>query len=147
MTGPRKVRFEVRGTPAPQGSKNIGRHGNLYESSREVGPWRDAVRDTAFYAMRGRPFTGPVFVVLAFRLKRPKNTPLRVLFEAKRPDLDKYVRSTFDGLTAGQAWNDDSQAVGLVTWKFYADWTGCAVTLTDAQPDPDSWPGWIPAQW
>ena len=37
------IRIRVNGTPAPQGSKARGRNGGLYEMSKRVGPWRQAV--------------------------------------------------------------------------------------------------------
>lgn len=37
-----------------------------------------------------------------------------------KPDLDKLVRSTLDGLVAGGALEDDARIVGLVASKRYA---------------------------
>jgi crossover junction endodeoxyribonuclease RusA len=85
----------VRGIPAPQGSKRHVGGGRMIESSRAVGPWREAVRAET---QRVMTITGP----------------------AKRPDLDKLCRSVLDGLTAGGAWEDDAQVVVLRAWKSFA---------------------------
>jgi crossover junction endodeoxyribonuclease RusA len=74
------------------------------------------------------PLAGPVSVTLAFRLARPKSAPLRVAFPAKRPDLDKLIRSTLDGLKMGGAFRDDSQVIILFAGKVFGT-PGCKITL------------------
>jgi Holliday junction resolvase RusA-like endonuclease len=37
-----------------------------------------------------------------------------------RPDLDKLLRSTLDGLTDAGVWRDDSQVVSISAAKVYA---------------------------
>ena len=121
------VTFEVRAVPAPQGSKNQWGA----ESSAKVRPWREAVRTEAAAAMRDTnhpPLAGPVAVVVTFFLPRPKahygakglKTTAPVTC-AKRPDLDKLLRSTLDALTAAGVHGDDSQVVHLTGAKMYAD--------------------------
>lgn len=117
--------------PAPQGSKNRGRNGGLYESSKAVGPWREAVRAQAQLAMRDRwPFGGPVAVRAWFWLPRPKGhyrtgRNAHLLRDAApgrpsgTPDLDKLIRAVLDGLTDGGAWKDDGQVVELTARKLY----------------------------
>lgn len=147
----RSVVINVSGAPAPQGSKSIGRNGNVYESSKFVGPWRAAVKAAALLAVR-TPFAGPVHVSLLFRLERPKGHYRTGRYahllrdDAPQypdgyPDLDKLCRSTLDGLTAGRAWGDDSQAVRITAVKTYAERsqhvqqkTGCTVTITECAP-------------
>lgn len=110
----------MRGIPAAQGSKRHVGGGRMVESSRAVGPWREAVRAETQRAMNGRgPMTGPLCVDLAFWLARPRSAPKKVIYPAKRPDLDKLVRSVLDGLTAGGAWQDDAQVVSLGARKRY----------------------------
>jgi len=118
------MRIEVAGIPAPQGSKRHVGGGRMVEQSRAVGPWREAVRAETQRAVKNyrgqEPFTGPVEVRIAFRLPKPKSTPKHICWPAKRPDLDKLVRSVLDGLTAGGALVDDSQVVLLGASKRFA---------------------------
>jgi crossover junction endodeoxyribonuclease RusA len=64
--------------------------------------------------------TGPVRLLVAFYLPRPKSLPKKVLHHVKKPDLDKLVRSVKDGLTR-VAWKDDSQVVDVKAIKRYAE--------------------------
>jgi len=119
--------FVVEGlSPAPQGSKRHVGGGRMIESSAKVRPWREAVRQEALAT--GTPMAaGPVFVRITFRFNRPKghlNTqgnlkPSAPIEHVKRPDLDKLVRSTLDGLT-GALFTDDSQVAFMVASKEYA---------------------------
>lgn len=139
------VTFFVAGRPAPQGSKRHVGGGRLVESSKAVGPWRDAVR-TEGQHLDLPSLAGPVAVVLVFTLPRPAahwrtgkhEGELRATaprFPAKRPDLDKLVRATLDGLTSAGLYHDDSQVVDLVAAKRYPHYpdaprVGCHVTVT-----------------
>lgn len=126
------MRIVVRGIPAAQGSKRHVGGGRMIESSRAVGPWREAVRAETQRAMNGDgPFGGPVQVELIFLLPRPKSLPKRVVEHAKRPDLDKLIRAVLDGLTAGGAWDDDAQVTYLKACKEYAvaESPGCMIDL------------------
>jgi len=119
--------FSVEGlSPAPQGSKRHVGGGRMIESSAKVKPWREAVRQEALAT--GAPMVaGPVFVQLTFRFIRPKGhhnakgmiKPSAPIDHVKRPDLDKLVRSTLDGLT-GALFTDDSQVAFMVASKEYA---------------------------
>ena len=102
------------GAPAPQGSKRHVGGGRLVESSRAVGPWREAVRAETQRAASGHSLRGAVGVRLSFILPRPRshyrtgrNAHLlrdsAPVWPASRPDLDKLVRAVLDGLTAGTA--------------------------------------------
>lgn len=125
------VRFEVAGTPAPQGSKRgFARGGKvvLVEQSRNVRPWRAAVatelRSIAVEKQVHFDRTVPVSVNMTFTFPRPKshyrtgrfadqlrsNAPTYV---ATRPDLDKVVRSTLDGITESGIIADDCQVALL----------------------------------
>lgn len=110
----------MRGIPAAQGSKRHVGGGRMIESSRAVGPWREAVRAETQRAVAG-PFDGPLQVQLHFWLPRPKSLAKTVIHPAKRPDIDKLARAVLDGLTAGGAWKDDAQVVQLAARKDYAN--------------------------
>jgi Holliday junction resolvase RusA-like endonuclease len=64
--------------------------------------------------------TGPVRLLVAFYLPRPKSLPKRVVQHTRKPDLDKLLRSVKDGLKA-VGWKDDSQVVDVIAIKRYAD--------------------------
>jgi len=134
--------IEVRGTPAPQGSKTVVRAGGkttgrpvIVENNRAaVQPWREAVRAETQQTVPV-PLGGPVFVRITFRLARPKSLPKSVTYPAKRPDLDKLIRAVLDGLTMGGAWTDDAQVVTLLSSKTYGAIPGCSIQIGDSLPD------------
>jgi crossover junction endodeoxyribonuclease RusA len=132
------ITIEVRGLPAPQGSKRHVGNGVMVESSRAVGPWREAVRAETQRKV-SKPLAGPVYVEITFGLPRPKGHygtgknagKLRdsaPWFPQGRPDLDKLARSVLDGLTAGGAWADDAQVVCLTARKIYQT-AGCRINI------------------
>lgn len=129
------LRIRVNGEPAPQGSKTLGRNGGMFEASKKVGPWREAVRAETqrvigWHVERGYDGT-PVSVRIHFYLRRPAGhygtgrnasriKPSAPPFPARTPDLDKLCRALLDGLTAGGAFTDDAQVVQLNAAKFWA---------------------------
>ena len=129
------IKVTVDGAPAPQGSKTRNRHGAVYEASKKVGPWRDAVRGEVQRAIREHgqlPVPGPAMVSVTFRLTRPKGhygqgrnadriRPAAPRFPTGTPDLDKLIRSTLDGLKEGGALRDDAQVIYIQANKVYAD--------------------------
>jgi Holliday junction resolvase RusA-like endonuclease len=129
------ITLRVDGEPAPQGSKSVGRHGGVYEKSKKVKPWRDAIRAAALArtgAAASAPVTGAVTVNITFWLPRPaghyrtgRNSHLLHYSAPRcpltRPDLDKLVRSTLDGLKEAGIYGDDGQVVDLSAHKRYAD--------------------------
>lgn len=135
MNSPHSNRVFIPGVPAPQGSKRHVGGGRLVESSKKVKPWRRAVNVVARQAF-SQPLTGPVELHLAFRMPRTKahgkkTAPPMV----QRPDLDKLIRSTLDGLT-GAVFVDDSQVVAVHASKRRAEaWetTGVEVQATEIE--------------
>jgi len=123
------ITITVRGLPAPQGSKKFVGNGRMVESSKAVGPWREAVRAETQRVMAGRaPLDGPVRLAVTFYLPRPKShTGARGVKRSApswlsgRPDLDKLARAALDGLVAGGAICDDALVVELYAVKLYAD--------------------------
>lgn len=139
------LHFHVLGTPAPQGSKRaiVNRYtgrANIIESSKRVGPWREAVKAAANTAVAARegtgdPFatlSGPLRVHVTFRLARPKghyrtgrNAHLlrdtAPAHPTSKPDTDKLLRSTLDAMTDVGVYGDDAQIVHLSGTKTYAD--------------------------
>lgn len=127
---------EVFGLPAAQGSKRHVGGGRMIESSKAVGPWREAVKyaartalaeDAAFF-----PITAAVRVEVQFWFPRPKHhyrtgqhsAELRANAPAvhfTKPDIDKLLRSTLDGLTEAGVWRDDAQVAAVRMTKTYTD--------------------------
>jgi len=134
------LRIEVYGQPAPQGSKrafinkHTGRAAVIESSHDRVRSWRQAVLEATLNSViqpAFQTFTGPVHLLVTFRLPRPrshyrtgKNAHLlrdqAPLFPAGTPDLSKLVRSTEDALTDAGAWADDAQVVRCTSQKIYA---------------------------
>jgi Holliday junction resolvase RusA-like endonuclease len=102
--------FTVLGEPAPQGSKKFvglaGGHGILKESSKKVGPWREAVKAAA---PSGPRLDGPLLVAMVFTMKRPSSAKKAETMPYRTPDLSKLCRSTEDGITEAGLWADDAR--------------------------------------
>ncbi len=129
--------FRIDGIePAPQGSKRAIalRKGGvltgkvaLLESSAGVKPWREAVRQEVIRSGMTL-IDGPVGLSVTFRLSRPRShytskgalTKGAPRMHKSKPDTDKLLRSTFDGLS-GCAYKDDSQVVMVSAGKCYCE--------------------------
>jgi crossover junction endodeoxyribonuclease RusA len=130
------IEFTVYGVPKPQGSKTAmpfrrknGKLGaNLLEGSTPKSraafkSWRTELAHAAS-AWNARHLASPptlegaLHVSLTFFLPRPKSLPKRSVHSIKKPDLDKLVRTVFDGMT-GILFKDDSQIVSLTASKEY----------------------------
>lgn len=128
MNAPRV--FTVLGTPAPQGSKRHVGRGIMVESSAKVKPWREAVKAAYSWDDVAFPGPAPVVVRVEFFLARPqghygtgKNAGIvkdsAPRFPAGKPDIDKLLRSTLDGLGEAGMWGDDAQVVTVLGEKRY----------------------------
>lgn len=120
------MRFTVYGTPIPKGSTKafyiprLKRAVVTHDNPKTKG-WGQAVVDAAREALgAGVPMDGPVALVLAFYLPKPKSAPRRVTQPLKKPDLDKLVRCVKDGLTRAGVYHDDAQVVELMGRKEFA---------------------------
>ena len=132
----RTFHIDVVGHPVPQGSKtafiskSTGRPMVKDNSAIGLGNWRAAISLKAIAERAGSgPLTGPLSVILHFRLKRPAfhlgakgnvkaSAPSR---PDVRPDIDKLARAVLDALTDAKVWGDDSQVVTLTANKWFAD--------------------------
>jgi Holliday junction resolvase RusA-like endonuclease len=128
------ISYFVEGEPAPQGSKNgFVKNGRvvMVESSKKVKPWREAVAWQT-KAKVTEPMTTPVEIALVFHLPRPKTVTRK--WPAVKPDLDKLIRSTFDGLTTGGLYTDDALVIAVSASKQYAtDRIGCQIIASEVQ--------------
>jgi Holliday junction resolvase RusA-like endonuclease len=118
--------FTVKGTAAPQGSKNgFVSKGRvvLVEASKNLKPWRDQVTYEAWisakeqgWVMMGKDQDAHISVL--FRFAKPKSVKRNK--HTVRPDLDKLVRGILDGITQTNViWADDSQVISIFIAKEY----------------------------
>lgn len=111
----------VHGEPAPQGSKRHLGNGILTESSSRVKPWREAVK-YACLDDRTTNRVGPLAVEITFTVRKPRSAPKKkTTWPTRRPDVDKLLRSTLDGIGEAGFWRDDSQVVEVTGRKVYPD--------------------------
>ena len=143
------LEFRINGVPGSQGSKVLTRWGSMRESSKKVGPWRNAVMWTTENEYQSPPIIEPVYVEITFFFARPKShygtgrncaklkdSAPKHCTSSLHGDLDKLIRSTCDGLShrsGGCVLKDDSQVVMLQCSKRYAsanESTGALVQIT-----------------
>jgi Holliday junction resolvase RusA-like endonuclease len=124
------VTFDVKGKPAPKGSRISGRRkdGTIYTrpASKGEAPWVAGVAIAARQACPQGPLPLPYRVVLVFRFARPKKPANGY----PSTDIDKLARAVLDGLTHGNVIADDRHVVELACSK---EWTagdaGCTVRV------------------
>lgn len=128
------VAFFVPGVPAPQGSKTIQTRGGkswLRECSKKVPEWRRRVSEAAA-GVQWQLKHVPLRVKITFVMPRIKAMGDGIAPQmVQRPDLDKLIRSTFDGMT-GVVFEDDSQVVHVDALKRRArngEATGCHIEI------------------
>lgn len=153
--------INVVGTPAPQGSKRafvVNGRAVMAESSKKVKPWRQDVKSAVEdLGADHAPFTGPLEVQVDFYLPRPgyhfrtgkhagelkPNAPLHV---DKKPDADKLLRSTLDGLKEAGVYRDDAQVAVVTGRKYYADAaTGARISVRPLNVSPADGSSPVPA--
>jgi len=136
-----QIEIRVWGIPAPQGSKQVrgyvaGR-AILGESSKAVAPWRVDVRAATQNQYTGAVIDAPISICCTFLFSRPKGhfgtgrnadrlkpSAPRHLTSVRHGDLDKLLRSTFDGLSqsaGGGLITDDSLIVQVMADKRYCE--------------------------
>lgn len=111
------ISFQVHGTPAPQGSKTRTRYG-MFESSKRVKPWREAVTAAA---SEHAPLVPPYDVKVFFFIQAPKKTTAEYPVAPSIGDIDKLLRATYDGLTASGVIADDRF---IVAGEHSKEWAG-----------------------
>jgi Holliday junction resolvase RusA-like endonuclease len=133
------ISFNVYGIPAPQGSKTakvINGRVIMWEASSKVKPWRAAVKNTATSYMRDENvpiISKPVEICLTFFMPKPKSVKREV--PSVKPDLDKLIRSTLDGLSK-VCYVDDALVIAIGASKIYTkDTPGCLITIVEQDED------------
>lgn len=121
------VAFRVDGIPAPQGSKVRTRYG-MFEASKRVKPWRDAVMAAVADA---EPIAPPYIVRVYFYIPRPKTTKAEYPVAPAVGDIDKLLRATYDGLVLGGVIEDDRFIIGGEQTKKWAgdDGPGAVISV------------------
>lgn len=123
--------IEVIGIPAPQGSKSAVIRGGKARVIEGSSPgmrerhksWREGVAQGARDWLRdhaGATIYEPVGIVVTFYFTRPASDRFRVRHKSQ-PDLDKLLRSTFDGLVYGGLLHDDGLITAVKARKVYTD--------------------------
>jgi Holliday junction resolvase RusA-like endonuclease len=158
------IDFTVRGLAAPQGSKSVGRSGQMYESNKRLEPWRKLVHDQAEQAVERwcrrhtsvaestelrAMFEGPVTVTLWFQFERPKthygtgyNSTSVKASAPRHPSAKSHLNGgDVDKLAravldamTGVVYKDDAQVVQLAASKAYAATSGLYVWVRPAPP-------------
>lgn len=137
-----RLTIVVNGRPAPQGSKKYAGHRRnsasgrvsavLVEQSKRVKPWRDLVTAAAQQArvvsqigsvpVHRPPLDGPLEAEVIFTVRKPASAPKRRRTwpnTRDSGDLDKLLRSTFDGIADAQAVIDDSRIIAVTARKVF----------------------------
>lgn len=137
----RRATFTVLGVPAPQGSKTAvmtGGRARVIEGSSATGrarhkAWRTAVAETAREAWGDQPpLDGPVRLHVHFQMPKPKSARKSKLWADRKPDLDKILRCTLDGLADAGCVTDDARVVELWSTKQLSmGWTGARVEIAE----------------
>ncbi|MFJ3283340.1 RusA family crossover junction endodeoxyribonuclease [Streptomyces halstedii] len=143
-----RLTIVVNGRPAPQGSKRYAGHrlnaasgrvsAVLVEQSKRVKPWRALVTAATQTAMtvahvqqyggypmeRPSPLDGPLEADIVFTVLKPASAPKRRrTWPTTRHsgDVDKLIRSTFDGIADGGGVVDDSRIIRVTATKAFPD--------------------------
>jgi hypothetical protein len=142
-----ELQIVVAGRPAPEGSHEQGANGYIMHSSLYLRAWRAAVdrgtREAYIVAGLGKadmPLIGyprPAWVSV-WHLVGPSQCRAADTDEPTgKPDGDKLLRATVDGLGDAHAFGDDSQIVGHRSFKLRTgsdDQTGACILITDVCP-------------
>lgn len=120
----------VHGVPAPQGSKKGGysaKSGKTFvyeQNSKTQRSWRQDVIAAAVEMREAHGWDtldGPIEIAIEFRLPRPASVNIRRRpFPSVKPDADKLLRNTLDGLTQAGIYRDDAQVINMLITKRYA---------------------------
>jgi Holliday junction resolvase RusA-like endonuclease len=132
-----RLTIVVHGRPAPQGSKKYAGHRRnsasgrisavLVEQSKRVKPWRALVTAATTDAIANgaalyTPLDGPLEAEVIFTVRKPATAPKRRrTWPTTRDsgDIDKLLRSTFDGIADGKGVVDDSRIIAVHARKAF----------------------------
>ena len=118
------MKFEARiyGLPVAQGRPRAAKLPSgqirVYDPQKSR-DWKRTVMAQALAVKPERLLAGALEGELDFYLPRPQSAPKRIVYPAKRPDIDNLLKACFDALR-GLAFSDDAQIVSLRVAKHYA---------------------------
>lgn len=162
------VRLWIPGIPAPQGSKTARHHTDKatgvtkawVTEGRQSGPgaqkhkaWRAACTAAALDDIARHDRMGDdqaLAVRIAFLFPRTKGLVKAAVWKHRKPDVDKLVRATLDGLADGKVFKHDSRVVILAVAKRFVsvnpddgDQAGAHVLVVpvDDRAESDIWAG------
>jgi Holliday junction resolvase RusA-like endonuclease len=90
----------------------------MFESSKRVKPWREAVTNAA---SEHAPLEPPYDVKVFFFIQPPKKTTALYPVAPSIGDIDKMLRATYDALTASGIITDDRH---IVAGEQSKEWAG-----------------------
>lgn len=156
-----RLTIVVNGRPAPQGSKAYKGHRTnaatgrrtavLVEQSKRVKPWRALVTAATVNAIANSgslhtPLDGPLEAEIVFTVRKPASAPKRRRTwpnTRDSGDIDKLLRSTFDGIADGRGVVDDSRIIRVTATKAFPgehpealDQPGAIIRLYTLPGDP-----------
>lgn len=119
-----RLAIHAHGRPAPQGSHEIGANGHIMHSSNYLAAWRRQVAiatltavKAAGYGPGGLPLFGPGVPVHVHELTLlVQDDQCRAAGSDEptgRPDVDKLLRATIDGMGDAHLFADDAQIVKI----------------------------------
>lgn len=136
-----ELHVRVYGRPAPQGSHETGANGRLLDSSKYLAKWREkvnfAVRRAYLDAGIGPadmplfPAPRPVYVMITHYVMPEQCRAAGTDDPTGRPDFDKLLRATVDGLGDARAFTEDSQITDAITGKTRAGEAGAEIIISD----------------
>ena len=131
--------FTVYGQPVAKGRPRLGANGHTYtpEKTREA---EHMIQRCASLAHL-KPMHDPVVVEINFYFSIPKSWSKRAKEEARlmhvlpahKPDIDNCIKLVLDALNK-LAWDDDTQVVGVVARKYYADVPRTFICIEEVTP-------------
>lgn len=146
------ISFVVEGAAVPQARPRFKHVGNTVQTydSQKCREYKKLVALRAKEAMGDRGTTmEPVLVMIDCRFEPPISMPkykreaaIDKGWQTTRNDVDNLAKSILDGAT-GIIWDDDSQVVGLIVTKRYADESKTVVTVIE--PSENRSPIWTVA--
>jgi Holliday junction resolvase RusA-like endonuclease len=129
-----------KGQPRPKAFSRGGRAG-VYDPGTAEG-WKGQVAIAAKDHRPAQPLTGPLSLILNFKMPRPKghyrtgkraselkdNTPF---YHTGKPDVDNAAKAIMDAMTQLAFWQDDAQVASCLITKIYTQDTppGCEIIL------------------
>ncbi len=138
----KEITITIPGPPIAKKRPRFARRGKFVQTyndqQTEEGKWLLFARQHIT-----KRFTGPVWINCEFVIQRPKShygtgknsSALKTSAPphcVTKPDVDNLVKFVKDCLN-GEAWNDDSQVVGLIASKFYGDEAKTVVVIREQE--------------